>query len=221
MPEGLDLKTQLFVTLAALALAAGCAKNDRGGGSDVPPGERDVRGSRELNAKGASKDVAADEALDLFERAVRADPFNGAARNNLGVALMARGDYYAAANEFEQAIRLLPANPQARVNLGLLYETVGQLERAREQFEKALIVSPEYMAAVQPLARVRVRSGLLDEQTVELLRLIVLRTVEPAWRSWAQKHLASASVLQSAPATRPVNEERTLERPPAEPSKRP
>jgi tetratricopeptide (TPR) repeat protein len=150
-----------------------------------------------------------DRAIELFQKAIAADPFNAAAHNNLGSALMTHGNYYEGATEFQETIRLLPSNPQPRVNLGLLYETVGQYRNAQEQFEQALVVSPEYLEAIQALARVRVRIGELDGQTEGLLKMIVLRTPDSAWRDWAQKELSrewlyeSPAGLTTQPTTNP------------------
>ena len=193
-----------WICIGAIVFAAGCAKIDRATGEDLGRGGRNVAAARELNAKGLAKGAEGRDAADFFRRAVRADPYNGAARNNLGVVLMAEGNYYGAANEFEQSILLLPANPQPRLNLGLVYEGVGQLERAQEQYEAALVVNPGYIPVVQALARARIRAGLLDNRTTDLLRLVVLRTTEQPWRQWAQKQLASAGLLPAVTATQPA-----------------
>lgn len=198
----------VWVAAWACVLLAGC-----GGSRTVDPAverTRNIALSRQLNARGMAPDATPEASIELFSAAVKADPFNGAAHNNLGAALLARKDYYQAARHFEQAIRLLPAHPDPRVNLGLLYESAGQLRNAQEQYEEALVVSPEYLPAIQPLARVRVRSGQRDDATVKLLRTISFRSNDPAWREWALKELTRAGVPEfqtnppAAPATRPV-----------------
>jgi tetratricopeptide (TPR) repeat protein len=138
------------------------------------------------------------KAIDLFRQAIEADRFNASAHNNLAAALMTKGDYYNAAKEFEEAIRLLPSNPDPRVNLGLLYENVGQLRNAQHQYEQALVVSPDYLQAVQSLARVRLRLGKRDEETETLLQTIVLRTSDAQWRKWAQRELSRSDLFAPA-----------------------
>lgn len=185
--------------MVVVLLLAGCRDTKaRQKSSD----SRELARSRALNEQGM-KTEKLPEAIELFQRSVQADPFNGSAHNNLGVALMHQGDYYAAAQAFEQAIRLLPANPDPRLNLGLLHESIGQLDSAERQYEKAIVVAPESVDAIQSLARVRVRLGKFDARTVELLRQVVLRAIDSKWRDWARRELTQAR-LAEMPTTYPA-----------------
>src|SRR5690606_33130686 len=111
----------------------------------------------------------------LLREALAADLYHGPAHNNLGVLYLQRGELYEAASEFEWARKLLPGHPDPRVNLALTLERAGRGEKAREAFEAALEVAPEYTPALQGLAKLRVRSGLRDERTRELLQEVALR----------------------------------------------
>jgi Flp pilus assembly protein TadD len=160
--------------------------------------------ARRLTEKGMQHHTSDADAAALFRKAIAANPFSPAAHNNLAVVLLRQGDYYAAAREFEEAIKLAPSNPQPRVNLGLMYEIVDQLRDAAEQYEQALIVSPQYLPAIEAMARARVRLGENDVRTISLLRTVVMRSSEQTWRNWAQRQLARL-VPGEVPATQPAS----------------
>ncbi len=65
-------------------------------------------------------------------------------------------------------------------------ERAGRTNEALSEYTAALEVSPEYIPAVQGLARLQVRAGKRDERTPALLRDIALRGETEAWRRWAQ-----------------------------------
>src|ERR1051326_6844899 len=62
------------------------------------------------------------KAEQLLQSAVKADPFNGPAHNDLGVLYLRQSKLYEAASEFELARKLMPGNPDPRLNLGLTFE---------------------------------------------------------------------------------------------------
>ena len=134
------------------------------------------------------------EAKNYFLQAVAADSLYGPAQNNLGIVLLNEGDYFGAATCFDKAIKLLPQDPEPRTNLGLVYEGAGQLRNAQNQLEQTLLVAPEHLPAIQALARVRVRIGVLDEKALTLLRTVAQRGTDPKWRDWARQQLLKHGV---------------------------
>lgn len=135
-----------------------------------------------------SNDPARAEAM--LREAVAADPYNGHARNNLGVALLARGELSQAAQAFDDARRLLPTSPDPRINLGITYERAGRTTEALECYSTALEVAPEHIPAVQCLARLQLRSGRRTDDTTRLLRSIALHGTDPTWRTWGREQLS-------------------------------
>lgn len=125
----------------------------------------------------------------LLREALDADLYYGPAHNNLGVIYLGRGDLYAAAEEFDWARRLMPGHPDPRINLGLALERGGKYGEALDAYASAIEVYPEHLPAVQALARCQIRSGLNDDYTNELLRVIAFRG-SSEWKSWARKQLA-------------------------------
>src|SRR5690606_9883487 len=158
-------------------LAGGCASTPRASGPYQPQTEaaRDPLRAQTLTREAAGlmgRDPA--KAERLLREALAADLYHGPAHNNLGVIHLRRGDLYEAASEFEWARKLLPGHPDPRVNLALTLELAGKSDRAAEAFETALEVAPEHVPAIQGLARLRVRTGMRDGRTRELLEEIAL-----------------------------------------------
>ena len=61
-------------------------------------------------------------AEDLFRKEVAARPDDPAAHNNLGAALILRGDVASAIDQFEEALRIAPGHERARRNLAAARE---------------------------------------------------------------------------------------------------
>lgn len=59
------------------------------------------------------------EAAEEFTQALRYDPANADAHNNLGAAMMQLGNYDKAAGQFSDVLRMNPADASARKNLDL------------------------------------------------------------------------------------------------------
>jgi tetratricopeptide (TPR) repeat protein len=175
---------------AALALTLGCANRPSPrAGPYQPLGEsaRDPRAADRLNAEATgilTKDPA--KAERLLREALTADLFHGPAHNNLGVLYLAQGRLYEAAGEFEWCRKLMPSHPDPRVNLAMTLERAGRTNEALSEYAAALEVSPEYVPAVQGLARLQVRAGKRDNRTPDLLRDIALRGENESWRRWAR-----------------------------------
>lgn len=131
-------------------------------------------------------------AEDLLRQALSADLYFGPAHNNLGVIYLQEGKYYEAAGEFEWARRLLPGHPDPRVNLAMTLESAGRSDEAIATYRTALEVYPDYVAAMQGLARLQLKSGKSDEKTIVLLKEVAMRGESSEWRDWAKGELTRA-----------------------------
>jgi Flp pilus assembly protein TadD len=60
------------------------------------------------------------EAVDEFVQALRINPADDNAHNDLGIVLAQGGDFENAAEQFSEAVRFNPANADARRNLGFM-----------------------------------------------------------------------------------------------------
>ncbi len=105
-----------------------------------------------------------DEALQMIETAVAAEPQNGAIVDSLGWVLFQLGDYENAVGHLENAAALLPVDPIINDHLGDAFWAVGRLIEAEFQWNRALSFDPEETDA----ARIRRKLEIgLDAVLVE------------------------------------------------------
>jgi tetratricopeptide (TPR) repeat protein len=79
-----------------------------------------------------------DEALDMIERAVAAQPDSGYIVDSLGWVLYRLGRYDEALVHMERAVELLPVDPVVNDHLGDVYWAVGRTREAEFQWHRAL-----------------------------------------------------------------------------------
>ncbi len=84
-----------------------------------------------------------DEALDLIERAVAAQPDSGYIVDSLGWAYYRLGRFDEAVVPLERAAALMPTDPIVNDHLGDAYWSVGRKLEARFQWKRALSFDPE------------------------------------------------------------------------------
>jgi len=83
-----------------------------------------------------------DEALDMIERAVAADPESGYITDSLGWAYFRLGRYDDAVPVMERAVQLLPTDAILNDHLGDVYWAVGREREARFQWRRAISFAP-------------------------------------------------------------------------------
>jgi len=151
---------------------------------------RDTQRAQELSSRAAEfidNDPA--EAESLLRDALAADLWHGPAHNNLGVLYLKQGKLYEAAGEFEWARKLMPGHPDPRLNLALTLEKAGRIDEALCTYDTALEVYPNYLPAIQAIARCQLRYARADNRTDELLHEIRFRANDDVWRRWATEQL--------------------------------
>ncbi len=84
-----------------------------------------------------------DEALDMIERAVAAEPRSGYIVDSLGWVLYRLGRFEEAVAPMERAVELLPNDPIINDHLGDVYYMVGRFREADFQWHRALSFEPE------------------------------------------------------------------------------
>ena len=84
------------------------------------------------------KQVNLDEALNMIERAVAAQPDRGFIVDSLGWALFRLGRYSEAVVHMENAVALMPVDPVVNDHLGDVYWSVGRIREAEFQWSRAL-----------------------------------------------------------------------------------
>jgi tetratricopeptide (TPR) repeat protein len=184
----------LLGIVVALPLAGGCRAPFVAASSPYEEGVESPR--RTAEAERLTK-LAADliqnqpeEAESLLREALGHDLFFGPAHNNLGVVYLKQDRLYDAAGEFEWARKLMPGHPDPRLNLAITLERAGREEEAGAAYTAALEVYPDYLPAIQGLARNTVEQGHDDKRLDDWLREIAMRSTDPEWREWARGNLA-------------------------------
>ena len=101
--------------------------------------------ARALNFLGyslAERKVRLEEALEMIERALELDEWNGAYLDSLGWVYYQLGRHEAARVPLERAARELPRDPTVLEHLGDLYFTLGERENALTAWGQALEADP-------------------------------------------------------------------------------
>lgn len=111
-----------------------------------------------------------DEALDMIERAVAAEPQNGAIVDSLGWVLFQRGKYQEAVGHLETAASLLAVDPIVNDHLGDAFWAVGRVIEAHFQWNRALSFDPteEDAARIRRKLEVGLDAVLIEEGAAPL-----------------------------------------------------
>jgi predicted O-linked N-acetylglucosamine transferase (SPINDLY family) len=121
--------------------------------------------------------------VDEAEAALRArldgDAGDGAAWNELGHVLRARGDRVGAEAAFARAVAIAPRSLEPRVNLGLMLVERGTMDEARAQFEAALDLAPDEPVVLSNLSATLRQAGEL-ERAIELVQRALARRPDAA-----------------------------------------
>ena len=132
----------------------------------------------------AEKKNRREEALRHYQRAVELAPQFYAARNNLGLAYMAKADFANARQQFEKVISINPADTEAYFNLGNVYLLTNNLPQAGQTIQEGLQRQPDSAFGKFLLGSVYSRTG--NQQGAEKLFTDCLR-LDP---SMHKAHLA-------------------------------
>ncbi len=118
-----------------------------------PEAEADFRAALEIEPNQATvlnylgyslveRGESLDEALEMIERAVAAEPDSGYITDSLAWALFRLGRYEEAVPHMERAVELEPTDPILNDHLGDVYWVVGRQREARFQWRRALSFGP-------------------------------------------------------------------------------
>ena len=99
------------------------------------------------------------DAEGLYVTTIRQNHGCWLAYNNLGVALMKRGQLDEALANYQRAVELKSDRPDIRNNLGLVLEKLGQTDEATAQFQEALKLEPDFTDAHNNLGNALAETG--------------------------------------------------------------
>ena len=108
-----------------------------------------------------------DEAIELYQTALRLKPDYAEAHNNLGIAYASKGQLEMAIEQFQTAVRLKPDYAEAHNDLGLAYASKGLLDEAIEHYQTAVRLKPDLTEAHFNLGLIYLKKGSKDMARTE------------------------------------------------------
>ncbi|ODH02548.1 protein kinase [Nostoc sp. KVJ20] len=115
-------------------------------------------------------------ARDNYELAIKYNPKDDSAYNNLAVACQQLQDYTCVSNSYEKIFMLKPNKWESHYGLGFFYDGQGKYDLAEKQYKLAIKSSSEAIFAIAALSRLKNKSG--DYNTAVTLALQGLSKTE-------------------------------------------
>jgi Flp pilus assembly protein TadD len=110
----------------------------------------------------------------LFRHALKVTKNNYSAHNNLGTALIQKGQIDEAIGHFQESLRLSPNNPFHLENLGICLDSKGQIDDAIQHYQEALRFMPDSAQVHHLLGVDLTKKGRIDEAITQLQEAIHL-----------------------------------------------
>ncbi|CAH0372035.1 unnamed protein product [Pelagomonas calceolata] len=121
-------------------------------------------------------------AVAAFRACVAADPRRLDAFNNLGLLLLRRYDYGAAATEFRHGLAV-SESAELLLNLGVAVEHAGDVEEAQRCYERVITIAPKDARPHANLGALAAKRGALDEAIACHRKAVELNPDDP-WLSF-------------------------------------
>jgi serine/threonine-protein kinase len=138
----------------------------------------------------ALREVKLPEAIGYYRAALVARPDTASVLNNLGNALMKRGEVDEASRLYRRALSLDPGLAHVYTNLGNAVKARGHVDEAIRLYRKAIALDPGDTVGLNNLGNTLTEKGELDEAVTVLRRAI---TLHPG-NALAHYHLGNALV---------------------------
>jgi tetratricopeptide (TPR) repeat protein len=134
-----------------------------------------------------------------LRKALKINPRNANAHNNLGTILAERGFFEEAWAHFREAIEADPNQRDSHSNLGSVLIRQGKLEEAILQYREALRLDPGFFLSQMKLAMALSEAGHVEEANEHLLEAGRLAPDDPlvhyqlglAWHTWGKAYEAA------------------------------
>jgi len=162
----------------------GCQTNKRDVVTVPAPPLMDTAKAVQLAEQGLTAQRAGDldKAIGLYKESINANPELSGVWTNLGVAMMAKQNFPAAAEAFKHALDLSPTDSRPLVNLGVAYLERGWADQAYTYFSQAIDRDPNNVDALRGAITAAQRCGREDERTLEYIKRLQLIETDPKWK---------------------------------------
>jgi tetratricopeptide (TPR) repeat protein len=104
-----------------------------------------------------------DQAMDLYQKALKIHPDYAEAHDNLGVALLQKGRVDEAIDHLQKAVALRPGHLEGYDDLGSALFQKGLVDQAMDQYRRVLKINPNSIGAHNNLGNAFLRKGQVDE----------------------------------------------------------
>ena len=123
----------------------------------------------------SAQDGRMEEAISLYNEAIREAPDQVSAHYNLALLHHGRGHVKEAISAFEKVAEIAPGDASTFNNLGVLYFADRALDRAEQSFAKAIEIDPEYVDAIYGIAKVYFEQYRIPDAIVNAQRCLQIR----------------------------------------------
>jgi Tfp pilus assembly protein PilF len=140
----------------------------------------------------------ADQAMELYRRAITINPDNADAHHNLARLLGRKGQREEAISHYRRALASKPDDADTHNNLGLLLAVRGEIEASLEELQKAVQIDPNHARAYFNMGRVFAQQGDLDKAAANYHQALRLDPTEAEIRLGLGNVLARQGNLEAA-----------------------
>jgi cytochrome c-type biogenesis protein CcmH/NrfG len=127
-----------------------------------------------------------DEAITQYQEALEIRPDFAEAHNNLGNALLQKGNVGEAITQYQNALQINPDYVDALNNLGSALRQKGRVDEAIRHYQEALKIKPDFAGAHYNLGNALLQKGKVGEAIAHFQQAVQIGPADPA----AQNNLA-------------------------------
>jgi tetratricopeptide (TPR) repeat protein len=131
-----------------------------------------------------------DETIQSLTEHLAANPTNGAAYNNRGIAYWEIGEIDLALSDFDKAIELARSDALPAKHRGMLLQKMGELSRALADFDLAVSIAPDDAYTLRTRGHARHQAGEFLGAVQDFSRAIALQP------EFAQQYLDRAAIYE-------------------------
>jgi Flp pilus assembly protein TadD len=122
-------------------------------------------------------------ALERHRLIAQAVPGSAEARNNLGGALLVRGEIDEAIEQLQEALRIDPRHAEAHSNLGVALARRGRLAEAIDHYRAALRLDPNQTQTYSNLGNALLQQGQIREAIARFTDALAIEPADPQART--------------------------------------